>query len=134
LVNLDLAKIKDCGGVYVLAWSANEPPRKRLHQASVVKYIGETSWFKGRMGGFGSSAGFWGGRLPGHSAGWSWPKGKKSKLWVAFFDVVGQLELEPHLCKGLRCWVEAVALEEHRLANGMLPQVNAVKRKAVAKF
>jgi hypothetical protein len=134
VVDAGLAEIKDYGGVYVLAWSEAEPPRKTPHLAPAVKYIGETYWFKGRMGGFGNSAGLWGKRSFGHSAGWSWPKGKKDHLWVAFFDVAKGLELEAHVHRGLRAWVEAVALEEHRLANGKLPRLNAVKRHKVVSL
>jgi hypothetical protein len=134
LVNAELAGIKDYGGVYLLAWSVNEPSRTLLQRAPQVEYIGETYWFKGRMGGFGNSAGFWGDRTNGHSAGWRWPQGMKANLWVAFFDVVGDLELEPHVRRGLRCWIEGVALEEHRLATGKLPRVNAAKRNEVVEF
>ena len=87
-----------------------------------VRDIGETAYFTTRMGGFGNSAGFWGQRRCfGHSAAWRWPEGKWKKLWVAFF-VVGE-GLEPHLAEGLRKWLEAVALEEHRLEHDRLPEV-----------
>jgi hypothetical protein len=82
----------------------------------------------------GCSAGFWGERSAGHSAGWSWAEGKHDWLWVAFFDVLRGQELEAHMRKGLRCWMEAVALEEYRITTGTLPQVNRVKRNEVVEF
>src|SRR5262245_55579100 len=133
-VDPELADIKEYGGVYLLAWSVDEPARRFPQRYQAVKYIGETHWFKARMGGFGTSAGFWGRPDFGHSAGWSWPEGKKKNLWVAFFDVTAGLELERHLAKGLRCWIEGVAFEEYRIANGKLPQVNAAKRSERVRF
>jgi hypothetical protein len=129
-----LAVVKDLGGLYVLGWSEDEPNCDRPHCQSHVKYIGETNWFKRRMGGFGASAGFWGEPAAGHSAGWSWPLGNKEKLWVAFFDVSSGMKLESHVWSGLRRWVEAVALEEHRLANNSLPRVNTGKRNVRVEF
>jgi hypothetical protein len=98
-----------------------------------IKYIGETHYFKARMGGLAWSAGFWGERAFGHSAGWRWPEGKNKLLWVAFFEVIKEKERE-HLARGLRCWLEGVALEEYRQANLQVPQVNATKRNEVAVF
>src|SRR4051794_38245079 len=69
-VDEGLAEIRHYGGVYLLAWSQAAPRRKNPQHVPTVKYIGETDWFKGRMGGFGNSAGFWGPRAFGHSAGW----------------------------------------------------------------
>jgi hypothetical protein len=43
-------------------------------------------------------------------------------MWVAFF-VVGE-QLAAQLAAGLRKWLEAVALEEHRLEHGRLPEIN----------
>jgi hypothetical protein len=88
-----------------------------------VRYIGETINFNQRMGGFGNSAGFWGGRRFGHSAGWRWPEGQAEHCWIAFFPVGN--ELLTHLATGMRKWLEAVALEEYRLACGRLPEVNS---------
>jgi hypothetical protein len=64
---------------------------------------------------------------PGNEAIWrhhrKWPEGRDENLWVAFFELGG--ELESHLAKGLRVWMEAVAFEEHKQANGSLPLLNA---------
>jgi hypothetical protein len=128
-----LNHIKASGGVYVLAWSLNEPKRKRPHTVAAVKYIGETAYFKARMGAFGTSAGFWGKRDNGHSAGWSWEEGCSANLWVAFFQLPWT-DLPAHLATGLRKWIEAVALEEHRSVRGVLPAVNTVKRNVVVQL
>ena len=120
-VNPLLAPVRDLGGVYLLAWSQQLPAP--VHpSAAEVRYIGETANFRQRMGGFGNSAGFWGERQFGHSAGWRWPEGQSEHTWVAFFPV-GE-DLLPHLATGMRKWLEAVALEEHRRARGELPQIN----------
>jgi hypothetical protein len=126
-IDPELADIKDYGGVYLIAWSEQEPPRRKWSKVPSVKYIGETHWFKARMGGFAQSAGFKGERAFGHSAAWRWEQGKNSKLWVAFFDVTQGQTMQPHLAIGLRRWVEAVALEEYRLANGALPELNVAR-------
>lgn len=120
-VNPKLAPVRYCGGVYLLAWSPIPP--ERLHPATAeVKYIGQTNNFRGRMGQFATSAGFWGQRANGHSAGWRWPEGQTRDTWIAFFEV-GE-SLRPHLAAGLRCWMEGLALEEHRLKLGRLPEIN----------
>jgi hypothetical protein len=90
--------------------------------AAEVVEIGETGCFKARMDKFRTSAGFRGERGDGHSTAWKWPEGRHEKLWVAFFPLGGNLEL--HLAKGLRVWLEAVAFEEHRQASGSLPLLN----------
>ena len=77
----------------MLAWS-EEPPDSILPSDPAVKYVGETSYFKGRMDGFRTSAGFCGKRDDGHSAGWRWPEGRSDCLWVAFFRVENS---QPHL-------------------------------------
>jgi hypothetical protein len=77
------------------------------------------------MGQFGNSAGFWGQRKNGHSAGWRWPLNQTENTWVGFF-LVGE-GLPPHLASGLRHWMEAVALEEYRLVHGRLPEINAAQ-------
>jgi hypothetical protein len=120
-VNPLLAPVRDLGGVYLLAWS-EQPPTTVHPSAPEVRYIGESINFRQRMGGFGNSAGFWGERQFGHSAGWRWPQGQSEHTWVAFFPV-GE-DLVPHLAAGMRKWLEAVALEEHRRACGDLPQIN----------
>jgi hypothetical protein len=120
-VNAELAPVRHKGGVYLVAWSPEPPPRLHPREAA-VRYIGETLYFSNRMGGFGNSAGFWGERRFGHSAAWRWPEGKSENMWVAFF-VVGE-QLAAHLAVGLRKWLEAVALEEHRLEHGCLPEIN----------
>lgn len=120
-VNPELAPVCTLGGVYCFAWSP-EPPSIVGPTAAAVRYIGETSEFRRRMGQFGNSAGFWGERSNGHSAGWRWPVGQSDNTWVAFFAVGN--ELLPHLAAGMRFWMEAVALEEFRLAHGQLPEIN----------
>lgn len=121
-VNPVLAPVRHSGGVYLLAWSQAAPALVHPSAAEVVE-IGETNWFKGRMHQFRSSAGFLGTRDDGHSTAWRWPEGRHENLWVAFFELGGKLEY--HLAKGLRVWMEAVAFEEHRQANGSLPLLNA---------
>jgi hypothetical protein len=74
------------------------------------------------MGGFSNSAGFWGSRAKGHSAGWRWPQGESQHLWVAYFPAGN--DLPSHLAEGWRKWLEAVALEEHRAIQGNLPALN----------
>ncbi len=123
-VNPLLAPVRNLGGVYLLAWS-EQPPAALRPVAAEVRYIGETDNFRQRMGGFGNSAGFWGERRLGHSAGWRWPEGRSEHLWVAFFPV-GE-DLVPHLATGMRKWLEAVALEEHLRALGELPQINSAE-------
>jgi hypothetical protein len=121
LVNPELAPIRPLGGVYIFAWSP-ESPAVIGPTAPAVRYIGETSEFRRRMGQFGNSAGFWGERENGHSAGWRWPAGQTENTWVSFFPIGN--DLLPHLAAGMRLWMEAVALEEHRLAHGRLPEIN----------
>ena len=123
-VNPELAPIRRCGGVYLLAWSRQAPARLRP-DVPEVRYIGETGEFKTRLGNFGNSAGIWAERRDGHSAGWRWPKGATRDLWVAFFEIGGGLP--DHLACGLRKWMEAVALEEHRVRHGNPPLVNRAK-------
>lgn len=121
-VNPVLAPIRTLGGVYCFAWSP-EPPPIIGPTAAAVRYIGESSCFQRRMQQFGDSAGFWGVRQNGHSAGWRWPAGQMEQAWVAFFEIGN--DLQPHLATGMRKWMEAVALEEFRLMHGRLPEVNA---------
>ena len=128
-VNLELANSRGLGGVYLFAWSEQQPVILASTLAA-IRYIGETSNFKRRMGQFGNSAGFWGKRAKGHSAGWRWPEGQTQKTWVAFFPVGN--DLQPHLATGLRRWMEAVAQEEYRLAHGSLPEINAATSKVDA--
>jgi hypothetical protein len=120
-VNPVLAPVRYCGGVYCLAWALTSPTVVGPI-APEVRYIGETSEFRRRMGQFGTSAGFWGERRPGHSGGWRWPAGQSQHTWVSFYPIGN--ELLPHLATGMRAWMEAVALEEFRLANGHLPEIN----------
>lgn len=121
LVNSELASVRAFGGVYCFAWSSDPPPTVGP-TASAVRYIGETNEFLRRMGQFANSAGFWGERGNGHSAGWRWPIGQSDNTWVAFFAIGN--ELLPHLATGMRFWMEAVALEEFRLVHGRLPEIN----------
>lgn len=121
LVNPALAPVRTLGGVYCFAWSPKAPDIIGP-TAAAIRYIGETSEFLRRMGQFGNSAGFWGERRNGHSAGWRWPLGKTDKTWVSFYSI--GTDLLPHLAAGMRLWMEAVALEEFRLVCGRLPEIN----------
>jgi hypothetical protein len=115
----------DSGGIYLLADSGQQAPQSLHPSEQSVIYIGETSRFKRRMGQFGDSAGLWddGLRSPGHSAGLR-VKLRRDTLWLAFFPVKPPRN-QSHLGTALRRWLEAIALEEHRLSNGTLPSVNA---------
>ncbi len=124
IVNPELAPIRHRAGIYCVAWSQQSPQCVRP-TAIEVKYIGETGEFLRRMGQFSVSAGFGGARSNGHSAAWRWPLGRKENIWVSFFEV-GET-LPAHLAEGLRHWMEAVALEEYRLAYGHLPEINEAK-------
>lgn len=77
------------------------------------------------MAQFATSAGFWGSVAEGHSGGGRWPLGERECLWVSFFPLGGGLR--HHLAAGLRCWMEALALEEHLRARGNLPVVNRLE-------
>jgi hypothetical protein len=103
----------------MVSWS----PTEHWPTDAAVRYIGETNAFLRRMGQFGESAGFWGNRQNGHSAGWRWPAGHSDSTWVSFFPIGN--DLLPHLADGMRVWMEAVALEEYRLVHGRLPEINA---------
>ena len=129
-VNRVLAPVRSEGGVYFLAWSPDVPAEARP-KASEICYIGETVRFKNRMTQFSNSAGFNGDRKTGHNPAMRWPEGRKEHLWVAFFKVVED-PLQPHVEEGLRRWMEAVALEEHRLAHGALPQLNVKGKEPIA--
>ena len=120
-IDPDLSTIRHKGGIYCLAWSKFAPSKRSPHDQS-IRYIGQTSNFSRRMAQFGASAGFWGKRSFGHSAGWRWKKGKTESLWVCFFAV--DENIPDHLVAGLRCWLEALALEEYRTKWGKLPDVN----------
>jgi hypothetical protein len=117
----ELQDIGNRGGVYVMAWSLEQPKSSSIKSA-FVKYIGGTGGFKERMKQFRQSAGLCGQRQNGHSGGWRWPEGKCEHLWIAFFEFGA--DLPAHLTRGLRCWMEGVALEEHMQTFGSLPQVN----------
>jgi hypothetical protein len=121
LVNPDLAPVRFLGGVYCFAWSPESPAVVGPTAAS-VRYIGETSQFQRRMGQFANSAGLYGERQNGHSAGWRWPAGQSDNTWVSFFPIGNELLF--HLAAGMRLWMEAVALEEFRLIRGRLPEIN----------
>jgi hypothetical protein len=123
-VNATLCNARGVGSVYLFAWSRRSP--KTIHLADpAVQYVGETGLFLRQMGQFGTSAGFWGERNKRHSAGWRWPKGRTEHLWVGFFEVDGNLL--PHLGRGMRRWMEPVALEVHRERHGVLPPLNRVE-------
>jgi hypothetical protein len=110
----------------MLAWSG-----KRLTEPTAVEsgvwYIGETNWFKARLGQFGASAGFFGKRRNGHSGGWRWPEGQTKNMRIAFFPVPAPRE-QPHLGVGLRKWLEALAIEDYRRTHGRIPRVNELVR------
>src|SRR5690606_24020699 len=96
-----LGPVAALGGVYLMSWSLG-PPRTFLPDDEAVCYVGETSSFKNRMGGFGSSAGLWSKKRDiGHSASWRWPIGRRDHLWAAFFHVPWPLG-QKHLASGLR--------------------------------
>lgn len=132
-VNPFLAPIVGRAGVYLLAWSKAPPAILGPRESSVV-YVGETNWFKGRMGDFANSAGFRGARRRGHSAAWRWPEGRTESLWLAFFETPGaEADLPAHLAVGWRKWMEAVAIEEYRQANGgAAPALNTSSDGAIA--
>ena len=127
-VNPKLAPVRDLGGVYLLSWAVSLP-KTFSPAARSVCYVGETNCFRRRMGDFGNSAGLWGARAKGHSAGWRWPKGRSHHLWVAFFPLGG--DMPSHLAEGFRKWMESVAIEEHRCARGALPRLNEKQKGAI---
>jgi hypothetical protein len=122
-----LAPVCRLGGVYLLAHAPKHPGR--VHPSNVaVRYVGESYWFKGRMGSFAVSAGFWGEQRSGHSAAaWRWSLGRRN-LWVAFFPFASEVD-QHHLQVGMRKWYEAVAIEVHRRAYGTIPAVNRLPRR-----
>jgi len=125
-VDAVLARVRDQGGVYLLATGEDAPATLRPTDPAVI-YVGETGWFQARLGQFGDSAGLWGGEgVNGHSAGWRYTGGDR-ELWVALFRVDAPLG-KNHLAIGLRKWLEAVALEEHDGAHGHLPHLNDLTR------
>jgi hypothetical protein len=127
-VNAQLASARERGGVYLLAWSRSAPQSANPTDRA-VRYVGETSCYCKRMGGFGNSAAFWGDRRDGHSAARRWPVGRNEHLWIAFFPL-GE-DLEPHLARGLRRWMEAVAIEVHREVHGIVPRLNNNGRQCI---
>ncbi|MBP1625929.1 MAG: hypothetical protein H6Q00_404 [Holophagaceae bacterium] len=121
-VNSELAPARDRGGVYLMAWS-EAAPEEVSPIAKAVKYIGQTNCFKARMGQFASSAGLWGPRADGHSAGWRWPEGKSENLFVAFFPI--NEGMDTHLANGLLHWLEAVGMDMYKQHHARLPSLNA---------
>lgn len=121
----DLAPMVNAGGIYVIANSGAQAPSSLHPSDPSVVYVGETIWYKRRIGQFGDSAGLWddGLRTKGHSAGFR-IKLQRDRLWISFFPVAWPRD-QRHLGIGLRLWLEALAIEEHRIANGSLPIVNA---------
>lgn len=126
-VNPQLASVRNSSGVYLLAWSM-PAPELVSPLASQIQYIGQTNCFHGRMAQFATSAGLWGKRDNGHSAGWRWPEGKRENLFVAFFPIIEGLS--PHLASGLCHWLEALALEAYRINNNELPMINRDYKEA----
>jgi hypothetical protein len=124
VINPVLCPVQNLGGVYLIAWSLKAP--KTFHPThAAVLYVGETANFKRRMCQFGNSAGFFGPRCNGHSAAWRWPEGRHEHFWASFFEV--EVPSLPHLSRGLRRWIEAVAQEEFRQVHSVLPQLNRVE-------
>ena len=110
-VNVDpiLGQLVASKGVYCIAWNATG---KAFPGNPAIQYIGQTGSFKSRMEQFGWSAGFWGNRAPGHSAGWRWHEQKSEQLQVAFFPLP-VTEIPKHMLNGYLHWYEALALDAH---------------------
>ncbi|MGC4031493.1 MAG: hypothetical protein QM754_07125 [Tepidisphaeraceae bacterium] len=121
VLNAELAPVRPMGGVYCFATS-KKCPLVIGPMAKEARYVGQTANFFKRMSQFAKSAGFWGERMPGHSGARRWPEGRTADTWVSFFPITG--DFQPHVATGLRVWMEAVALEQHRLAWGELPDIN----------
>jgi hypothetical protein len=109
-----------------MAW-AKRAPKMIPPLSKPIRYIGETGEFRRRMDQFACSAGLWGDRGNGHSAGWRWPKGQAEWLWISFHSI--DPYLQPHVARGYRCWMEAVALEEYRVAWNKLPEINRIEEE-----
>lgn len=120
-INETLAEARLVGGVYCLAY-AKRAPRICGPTAHQVLYVGETSCFERRLAQFARSAGLWGPRRNGHSAGWRWKLGPEH-LWIALFPI--EASDQAHVTAGMRRWMEGVALEQHRRARGSIPSINA---------
>ena len=124
-VNVDpiLGQLVASKGVYCIAWNATG---KAFPGNPAIQYIGQTGSFKSRMEQFGWSAGFWGNRAPGHSAGWRWHEQKSEQLQVAFFPLP-VTDIPKHMLNGYLHWYEALALDAHLKQYGSLPFVNVPK-------
>lgn len=115
-------------GVYMVAFSRasrtmDVEPNPVQH---AVKYIGETGLLLRRLGQFGTSAGLFGERGRGHSAGWRWKdEWIAAGAYVALYPVpkdVADSGLSPfwRLCR------EAQAQAAYAQAHGQrLPELNA---------
>jgi hypothetical protein len=122
-----LAQMATAKGVYCIAWRATG---KASPDNPTVQYIGQTSSFKFRMGQFAWSAGLWGARARGHSAGWRWHEKKEEQLSVAFFPLRSP-NIPKHMLNGYLHWYEALALEAHHQRCSALPFVNVPKNGIV---
>lgn len=118
-----LAKLAKLRGIYCIGWKAVGKPSPCNPG---VQYIGQTGSFKTRMAQFGWSAGFWGGREPGHSAGWRWAENKNDQLVVSFYPIATS-KIPKHMLAGFLHWYEALALDAYYKACGSLPFVNNPK-------
>jgi hypothetical protein len=126
-VDPTLAEIVTSKGIYCIAWRADG---KAFPSNPAIQYIGQTSSFKSRMEQFGWSAGFWGERAPGHSAGWRWHGEKNDQMSVAFFPLPAS-NIPKHMLNGYLHWYEALALDTYHKQCGSLPFVNIPKNGIV---
>lgn len=136
-------------GCYLLARFEGDPPAGPADPANAaVFYIGEThgvsASLAGRLGAFGTSAGFYGDQWNGHYAAWQYPhriadviRGpgrdgnghhtKSDKVYVAVCAVPS--DLPAHLHGLFPTAVEQQALWRHTVANAELPKLNNTGRR-----
>jgi hypothetical protein len=126
-VDAILAKVAASKGIYCIAWKA---AGEAFPDNPAIQYIGQTGSFKSRMEQFGWSAGLWGERDKGHSAGWRWDKNKTDQMCVAFFPIPYS-SLPKHMLNGYLHWYEALALDAYHQRCGSLPFMNIPKNGVV---